>query len=674
MHGVGNPLFGRTRIVMRHAVVTIVRIGVFLALLATPRGAISADADPVDRARALIAARNERQAAEVLVDALADAPEADRGPIISLLRETYSTLAKLARERGQDRDAALYQDNLDILNHGPAPSGPAPSADPEPDPPPVPAATTATAPPRQSAPKAIASPTVDAGNPAGTTAKPLPPPQRLPKPEPLPPSASPAPESQGIEARPEAAPRGDGSMGPAARTSPDHRRQLNQADRAFASKQYEAAGRLYAQLAARNELPANRNEVWAYCRWTEIVRKINAKPRTAEEWDAIEAEIKKVREINPDNWYGEYLLSRVAEARKARRSLFPRKPRNEKLLVRGSEPEEIDVKLPSRDKPNSPPKPGRHSPQPLLGVDEPTPEPAQPSAPAPRPPGASADPRNALEFPGLADADHSPQAAIPPTGSAGRWQVRETDNFRVFHHSPELAERAAQVAEAARSAQGKRWTGPALSRNWAPKCEVYLYPEAQTFAKMTGQPETSPGFTTMGANGGRIISRRINLRADHPRLLSAILPHEVTHVVLADMFPEQPIPRWADEGMAVLAEPPSEVRSRSAELRSPLEESRIFTVADLVALDYPDAKDWSTYYAQSVSLTRFLVEQGGPRDFIRFLQASQRSSIDAALRETYKINGLAELQNLWLTYAREQAVGPDVAAAGPAADEESGTR
>jgi hypothetical protein len=33
------------------------------------------------------------------------------------------------------------------------------------------------------------------------------------------------------------------------------------------------------------------------------------------------------------------------------------------------------------------------------------------------------------------------------------------------------------------------------------------------------------------------------------------LPHEITHVVLADRFNTKPMPRWADEGMAVLTEP-----------------------------------------------------------------------------------------------------------------------
>ena len=87
---------------------------------------------------------------------------------------------------------------------------------------------------------------------------------------------------------------------------------------------------------------------------------------------------------------------------------------------------------------------------------------------------------------------------------------------------------------------------------------------------MTGQPEDSPGFSTMGMNGGRIIARRVNLRADHPTLLPAVLPHEITHVILADLFPTQQIPRWADEGMAVLSEPADEQQRRAADLDEPL--------------------------------------------------------------------------------------------------------
>ncbi len=64
----------------------------------------------------------------------------------------------------------------------------------------------------------------------------------------------------------------------------------------------------------------------------------------------------------------------------------------------------------------------------------------------------------------------------------------------------------------------------------------------------------------------------------------------MTHIVLADVFIAQQIPRWADEGIAVLAEPLTEQRSREAELQEPLESGRIFQVGQLMAMDYPDQK------------------------------------------------------------------------------------
>jgi hypothetical protein len=184
---------------------------------------------------------------------------------------------------------------------------------------------------------------------------------------------------------------------------------------------------------------------------------------------------------------------------------------------------------------------------------------------------------------------------------------------------------------------------------------VVLFPTARDFSRETGQPPDSPGFSTMGMNEGRIVFRRVNLRADHPNTVRAVLPHEVTHVVLADLFPRQQIPRWADEGMAVLAEPSSEQALRAGDLQEPLAAGKLFRLSDLMGMDYPDAKHWGLYYAQSVSLTRFLVEQGTPSQFIEFVQTSQRTGFEPALKQVYKIADYSDLQTRWLTYARAKA-------------------
>ncbi len=232
--------------------------------------------------------------------------------------------------------------------------------------------------------------------------------------------------------------------------------------------------------------------------------------------------------------------------------------------------------------------------------------------------------------------------------------MHESRNFRVFHANAHLAEQAAEAAEAVRAAQAKRWGSSAVQRAWNPRCEIYLYPDGKAFAQATGQAESSPGFSTMESNGKQITVRKVLLRADQPQLLAAILPHEVTHVVLADLFTVQQIPRWADEGIAVLAEPNSEQNLRAADLRDSLSSGQVFELRKLMSIDTPDAKDWSLYYAQSVSLTRFLVEQGTPEQLIQFVRESAGKGIEKALREVYRIGGFEELEQRWQGYAREQ--------------------
>jgi hypothetical protein len=129
----------------------------------------------------------------------------------------------------------------------------------------------------------------------------------------------------------------------------------------------------------------------------------------------------------------------------------------------------------------------------------------------------------------------------------------------------------------------------------------------------------------------------------------------VTHVVLADVFNEQQIPRWADEGMAVLAEPAAEQEGRASDLTAPLAERRVFQLGQLMSIDYPEAKHWSLFYAQSVSLTRFLVGQGTPAQFVAFVKATQSKGAEAALREVYKFEGLADLESRWRDFALQQA-------------------
>src|SRR5262249_54814138 len=159
------------------------------------------------------------------------------------------------------------------------------------------------------------------------------------------------------------------------------------------------------------------------------------------------------------------------------------------------------------------------------GADEPKASPV----PAAASDGREAKPRN----------EH---ASRPPEPSGSNesddisWQIHETPNFRIYRWAPELAERAAAVAESVRTAQAKRWGSTATRTPWSPRCDLYLYPTARSYAEATGQPETSPGISTMSNNGVRVLSRRMSLRGDNPLLLTTTLPHEATHIVLPALF------------------------------------------------------------------------------------------------------------------------------------------
>jgi hypothetical protein len=300
------------------------------------------------------------------------------------------------------------------------------------------------------------------------------------------------------------------------------------------------------------------------------------------------------------------------------------------------------------------------------GIDRsPSPQPGEGRSGGDSP--SSTAPSSALRAP----SPRGVEGGAPLPSGPIAWEVHETPNFRIYHCDPSLAERAGAVAESARTAQAQRWGSPAKGTAWSPRCELYLYPNAELFAEATGQPQSSPGISAISTNEVRVLSRRMSLRADNPLILTTTLPHETTHVVLADLFVARAIPRWADEGLAVLAEPASERRLRYAELKESLGGGRVFPIDRLMTMDYPAAEDCRLFYAQSISLTQFLVEQGPPERFIQFVRDSQRHGAEAALRDIYQIDGLAALQERWMAYARRQ-LAADVASSrdagtGPAA-------
>jgi hypothetical protein len=234
------------------------------------------------------------------------------------------------------------------------------------------------------------------------------------------------------------------------------------------------------------------------------------------------------------------------------------------------------------------------------------------------------------------------------------WNVTDTANFRIYHLlTREQAEKAAVAAEQARATVHKRWFGGNYA-DWGCRCEIAVHPDAEDYSRATGVPGFSPGHSTVRMDGCRVISRRIELHADDPHMIDAILPHEVTHVVLAGQFGDRPLPRWADEGMAVSDEPRSRIQRHLRDLPRHRANGLLFNTRELIRMrDYPSPERIGAFYAESVSIVEFLVAEKGAQTMTRFVRDGQREGYEAALKNVYGWT-FDDLERHWQKYAFNQ--------------------
>lgn len=231
------------------------------------------------------------------------------------------------------------------------------------------------------------------------------------------------------------------------------------------------------------------------------------------------------------------------------------------------------------------------------------------------------------------------------------WSVVDGPNFRVFHKQKvEFAEKAIQAAERARISAERRWFG-AVDDDWSPRCEIYLHETSEDFSQATGAPANVPGYTTTYAEDNRVISRRIDLCCKDPNLLKAVLPHETTHAVLAGRFGRYQIPRWANEGMAVLEEPKEKIEKHLERLARYRKAGELFPAEELLRLsEYPEKRVLGVFYAESVSLVDFLTKERGPKVFYRFMRDGLTEGYTKAFRRNYGWD-ISELDDRWREFA-----------------------
>ncbi len=259
---------------------------------------------------------------------------------------------------------------------------------------------------------------------------------------------------------------------------------------------------------------------------------------------------------------------------------------------------------------------------------------------------------------------------VERTWRDGPWQWAETANFQVCAlATADEVQHLALSCEKLRVGLCDKWLGKSSDRKteasrWTPRCFVLVHPTAESYLREVGPGQQTAGSSLVEFDQGKLITRRVDLRADHPEGYQDALAHELTHVVVADRFIEFPLPRWADEGIAVLADSTAKQTAHFADLNTARRAGESFRLAELLTLqDYPGANRQAAFYGQSTSVARFLVDRGSADQFLRFVETACRRGYDVALNDSYGISGVAELERLWVAHLETpgaRAVSDDI--------------
>ena len=214
-----------------------------------------------------------------------------------------------------------------------------------------------------------------------------------------------------------------------------------------------------------------------------------------------------------------------------------------------------------------------------------------------------------------------------------------TQNFIIQTADPRLAEAFGKAAEKYRHDLAIAWTGKPMP-DWAQPCPVTAHVAPHLGAG---------GATSFLFDRGEVYGWTMTIQGSAERILDSVLPHEVTHMILATHF-RSPVPRWADEGAASTVEHPSEQAKHREKLIEFLQTRRGLPLNRMFAItEYP--KDVMPLYAQGYSVADYLIQQGGRQRFVVYLGDGMRDGQWAtATARHYGIQDLGTLQNDWLKW------------------------
>lgn len=212
-------------------------------------------------------------------------------------------------------------------------------------------------------------------------------------------------------------------------------------------------------------------------------------------------------------------------------------------------------------------------------------------------------------------------------------------NFRVFAPTQQIAQQVADTAEVWRKKLAVTWFGHRLPC-WNHRCDIRV-----TLGKSLG----AGGATKFKFDRGQVYDWDMRVQGSLERVLDSVIPHEVNHTILACYF-RRPVPRWADEGAATLVEHESEQLRQLRHVKHLVQRGRRIPLRILFGIkEYPNDSDQvMALYAEGFSLTEYLVQKGGHKQFLLFLNDAHHRGWDAAVKAYYKLPNIETLERAWM--------------------------
>lgn len=247
--------------------------------------------------------------------------------------------------------------------------------------------------------------------------------------------------------------------------------------------------------------------------------------------------------------------------------------------------------------------------------------------------------------------------STPKTNLKNEPTEASSDHFQV--RSPAGGPSASsmlKLCESLREELQQVWGGSNPPSSWQPKCEVMVHATRAAYLKVVGPGGSqTTGSSLIQLESGKISSRRIDLLLDREGAVSA-LPHELTHVILADRFGGRQPPQWLDEGIAMLADTRGKRLLHERDCRDALATNHALPIAELLRLsEFTSAEQVPAFYGQSLSLVQMLATKGKPTTIIDFALDAVDQGYDRALQNHYGIEGVDSLEHQWRRYATSDA-------------------